>query len=184
MPWPVMRNWFRPELRILFACTANVCRSPLAEAMLRASACGYWVWGAGSVSVQPAPGLGKRADGRIRRCKSWRLSGQGTAGQTRASQLTPAMVQASDYILVMDQGHVADIAELLAVPGTAREVQLLGAYLPGDLDGDIEIQDPYYGDWQGFCEVFDRIDLALDGLVQDVQERLAVVTPEPEPEPE
>ena len=29
-----MLNWFRPELRVLFVCTANVCRSPLAVAVL------------------------------------------------------------------------------------------------------------------------------------------------------
>ena len=27
--------WWRPQLRVLFVCTANVCRSPLAEALLR-----------------------------------------------------------------------------------------------------------------------------------------------------
>ena len=183
MPWPVMRNWFRPELRILFACTANVCRSPLAEAMLRQR---LRVLGLGRRVRVSSAGTrvgqaGRRPDPRVQKLAA---ENGVPLGQIRASQLTPAMIQASHYILVMDQGHVLDIAELLAVPELPGTVQLLGAYLPGDLDRDIEIQDPYYGDWQGFCEVFDRIDLALDGLVRDVQERLAVVTPEPEPEPE
>jgi len=94
-------------------------------------------------------------------------------GRIRARQVTPAMIQSSDYILVMEHEHLDDLAKLITSGELPENVQLLGGYLPRDAGGNTEIPDPYFGDWHGFLEVFDRIDAALTGLVGSIEERLA-----------
>lgn len=187
-------NWFRPQLRVLFVCTANVCRSPLAEAMLRQRlralnlADKVQVRSAGTCASQH----GRRPDARIEK-----LAAQAgiALGRIRSRLLTPKMIERSDYVLVMEQRHLDDVALLFAVSHGAntdvadvaisdktfiprktlpQNVQLLGSYLPRRNTAVNDIPDPYFGDWQGFNDIYELIDSALDNLSTDIEKRLGI----------
>lgn len=159
--------WWRPQLRVLFICTANVCRSPLAQAMLRQRlrALGLGrriqVRSAGTRVGQP----GRPPDPRLQKLA---LEAGFTLGRIRAHQVTPAMLAESDHVLVMEPVHLQELAALC--PGSERlaEARLLGSFEPAVAAADAAIPDPYFSDWQGFLAVYERIDSALEGFVESL----------------
>src|SRR5512136_1311836 len=94
--------------RVLVVCVGNICRSPMAEALLRARL-GHWprfdVSSAGLSAL-----VGRPADEStvaLMRERGIDISAH------RARQLTPRLVAGSDLVLVMETGHeraVLDIA--------------------------------------------------------------------------
>jgi protein-tyrosine phosphatase len=177
-------NWFRPELRVLFVCTANICRSPLAEGLLRHRLRATAL--AGKVQVRSAGSnvgtRGRRPDPRVEKLAA--EAGVSLA-RIRSRMLTMAMIRRSDYILVMERSHLEDIERLCAAcdaadkaiadeVSTAKKlpdkVRLLGSFLPRQQDEDVQdIPDPYFGDWQGFCNVYALLDSALTGFLASVE---------------
>lgn len=179
--------WSRPELRVLFVCTANVCRSPLAEGLLRYRLRGIGLAGriqVGSAGTSAAQ-RGRPPDPRV---KQLAAEVGFPLGRIRSRQLTPQMVQRNDYVLVMEHEHLESVRQLGAgLPGVdevfqnstsqnstsqnnvfPEKVQLLGRFLvpPGTSNREVaEIPDPYFGHQQGFQVVYERIDEALTGFI-------------------
>ena len=158
--------WWRPQLRVLFVCTANVCRSPLAEAMLRHRLRGMGLGRKVAVaSAGTRPGqLGRPPDPRVARLAQ--VYGF-PLGRIRARQATPGLLERSTHIVVMEQTHSDELALLAAGSESLQRVRLLGEYQPGAVGG-LPVADPYYGDWQGFEAVYTQIDEALDGLLEQL----------------
>ncbi|MDO8860440.1 low molecular weight protein-tyrosine-phosphatase [Haliea sp. E1-2-M8] len=164
-------SWWRPELRVLFICTANVCRSPLAEAMLRQRlrvlglGRRVQVRSAGTRVGQP----GRPPDPRVRKL----AQDAGFAlGWIRARQVTARMLRNHDFILAMEPAHLEELAALAEAGDRLYRTQLLGNYLPLGRCEDPVIPDPYYSDLQGFSEVFMLLDEAMEGFVEHLQARL------------
>lgn len=163
-----------PELNLLMVCTANVCRSPMAEAMLRARlrARGLHrrvaVRSAGTRVAQP----GRKPDPRVERL----MQEKGVPmPRIRARQLDAAMLARTDWVLVMVGGHAADVRSMLAGAEPTFRLRRLGSYRPGIgregvvSDELIDIPDPYYGSWVDILRAFDHIDASLDGVMRAVQ---------------
>lgn len=176
-------NWFRPQLRVLFVCTANVCRSPLAEGLLRHRLRAMGL--GGMVQVRSAGSnvgqIGRHPDPRVKKLAA---EAGVSLSRIRSRKLTVAMIQRSDYVLVMERRHLEDIEHLYAVHEPAGKVypenksatkkkpvlvHLLGSFHPLQHDENgKDIPDPYFGDWQGFCDVYALIDSALTGFLARV----------------
>lgn len=158
---------------MLFVCTANVCRSPLAEGMLRQR---LRELGLGRRVRVSSAGTqvgqrGRRPDARMERIAAEAgISLQGI----RSRPLNSAMIRRCDYVLVMEQSHLEQAGSLVSVPAELGKLQLLGSYLPLEGGRVQDIPDPYYGNWQGFAEVFKCIDKALNHLVPELARRLDV----------
>ena len=147
--------------RILLVCTGNICRSPLAEALLRRdlTARGFpeiEVGSAGTGAWDGAPasegaylvGLERGLD----------LSGH------RARLLTRELVEGADLVLTMARHHRARVEEL----GGEGRVFVLGEYAGRDGE-DAEVSDPFGGD----LDVYRDTCAELEALSTAVTERLA-----------
>jgi protein-tyrosine phosphatase len=100
-----------PPARLLVVCTANVCRSPVGEAVLRHRLGGLGV--TASVASAGLPGVarpGAHADRTTAKALSAR-TGLSLAGH-RSSVLDPALVRGADVILTMTREHARVVVAL------------------------------------------------------------------------
>ncbi|HEY9378709.1 MAG TPA: low molecular weight protein-tyrosine-phosphatase [Jiangellaceae bacterium] len=162
----------RGRFRICLVCLGNICRSPMAAAVLRRRLLDTGL--ADVVSVESAGTgswhVGGPADPRtLVALRNRGLNGDGH----RARQFTRASFAHYDLILALDRDNLAEL-HLLAPDDASRDkIQMLRAYDPLALaSGDLDVHDPYYGSDDGFARVFDEIEPALDGLVQALTREL------------
>lgn len=121
-----------PYKHILVLCQGNICRSPIAEAMLKQRLPDKQIQSAGFVAL-----VGQGAEPTTVEIAS--ANGLDLSGHI-ARQVTVDMMQWADLILVMSQSQRSQVGQL--VPQAMGKTLLLGHWL--DLPGQQkEIPDPY-----------------------------------------
>lgn len=93
-------------------------------------------------------------------------------GRIRARPLELRHALQSDFILAMEQRHLDAVTWLAAGRELRARPRLLGEFLPPSGGNAPGIPDPYYGDVQGFSHVFELLDAALEGLLDEIHQRL------------
>lgn len=130
--------------RILVVCVGNICRSPMAEGLLKRALPGHEISSAGLSAM-----TGYGAD----QIAVQIMSEQGIdIGMHRARMVTDVLMKTSDLILVMDSQQLQQIS--VEYPYTRGKVFRLGESVKRD------IPDPYRQDYEVFRSVF---DLIVDG---------------------
>jgi protein-tyrosine phosphatase len=151
-------------LKILFVCSGNICRSPLAEAIFRSLAAEskeserFVVDSAGTHDYHE----GDKADPRTRRVG--RLHGIDVTSIARP--VVDADFDRFDLIVAMDRGH---LRELRSRAGTNRRVsiRLMREFDPAARDQDVP--DPYYGGEEGFETMYSILEPACRGLLASLR---------------
>jgi protein-tyrosine phosphatase len=135
--------------RILIVCIGNICRSPMAEALLAASVANSHP----EVSVESA-GLGALVGRSADPIAQELMQERGIdISNHRARQLTLEMVRNADLVLVMEESHVSDVLSL--DPSARGKVHCLGKW------GDFEIPDPYQQPRNAFEHALSLIEQAV-----------------------
>ena len=148
-------------MRILFVCTANIARSPLAEhafqkALADRGVTSVLAESAGTMACDgyPAAGMAVREGAR----RGLDLS------RHRSRILTRQMVDEAEMALVMERHQYHHTLAL--APGALEKTFMLGGFIPGREDD--EIADPYGGDEEYFRRALDDIVAAVEVLAEKV----------------
>lgn len=147
-------------MRILMVCLGNICRSPLAEGILK-----HKVQQLGLNWTVDSAGTGGWHSGELPDRRSIAVARRYGIDITdqRARQFEPVDFERFDRILVMDTQNYRDVLRLARHDEHRSKVQLmLDPLYPGQAR---EVPDPYYDD-NGFESVFRLLDAACDKLIQ------------------
>lgn len=148
--------------KILLVCLGNICRSPMAEGLLRemAKQRGLQIQtdsaGTGDSHIGQAPD--PRAQTEMRR-HGIRIS------DLRARQFTRADFERFDLLLAMDQQNLSDMQRLASSPELAAKARLMLDWSNDRKGGDVP--DPWYGGSEGFGPVHNMLKEALENLLDE-----------------
>lgn len=154
-------------IRVLFICTGNICRSPVAQGVFEEVVRREGLAGeveADSAGTHGYYRAGEPPDPRAQRSAAKR--GIDISSQ-RARRLTLEDCQRFDYVLFMDEENRRLVAPLRKSGEVV--VRLLLDYAPGRPER--EVPDPYHGGPDGFEMVMDLVEEASEGLLEDVRKR-------------
>jgi protein-tyrosine phosphatase len=144
--------------RVCLVCLGNICRSPMAETVLRAELAAA---GLDGVVVVDSAGTGDwHVGGAMNSGARAALASRGFDGSThRARQIEPSWLARRDLVLAMDARNLADLRRMARGQDTDR-IRLFGEV--GGLDGATggQIPDPYGGHADEFGYVLDLLSAA------------------------
>ena len=150
-------------MRLLMVCLGNICRSPLADGILRKkireSGLEIEVDSAGTSSYH----IGDPPDSRMSEtAKKFGISIE----DLTARQFVVSDFDQFDLIYAMDTSNYTNILSLARNDKDVSKVKLiLNESHPGQ---DLNVPDPYYGGDQGFIDVFKLLDKATDVIMKNI----------------
>lgn len=88
----------------------------------------------------------------------------------RAHQITADELADRDLVLAADRSHVRDLLHLAGGSEQTPDIRLIREFDPIAMEsGDLEVDDPYYGNASDFDRCRDEVETACRGLVAELQ---------------
>jgi protein-tyrosine-phosphatase len=159
-------------LNILFVCSGNTCRSPMAQGLAREMADRL---GLRSVDIRSAgthAASGAPASGGARRTV---LGHQQSLEDHSSTPLSPELLDWADLVLAMGPGHLWQVRML----GAGEKASLLGAYAHGHGPGEevddadeFSVPDPFGGDDEGYEATYETLERYVLAAMKRVAEEM------------
>uniref|UniRef100_UPI0036F3979A low molecular weight protein-tyrosine-phosphatase n=1 Tax=Subtercola endophyticus TaxID=2895559 RepID=UPI0036F3979A len=170
MPTPTRSSPNDGVFRVSMVCTGNICRSPMAEVVLRdlvrrgglddrivVTSAGTGDWH-----------VGEKADPRTIEA----LHKRGYDGQShRARQFDPAWFDELDLVIVLDRSHERVVRAWAHTDADRSKIRLLASFDP-DGGGVLDVPDPYYADSAMFDEVLGSVERSCRALYGQLEPAL------------
>ena len=149
-------------MKILMVCLGNICRSPLAEGILKSKTKNIEVDSAGTAGYH----IGKNPD--IRSIEIGKKNNIDISSQ-RARQFSSNDFSKFDKIYAMDNDNYSKIISLAKNQQEINKVELiLNEIFPNQFKS---VPDPYYGGARGFENIYDLLNKACEKIVSKHEPR-------------
>jgi protein-tyrosine phosphatase len=150
-------------MKILMVCLGNICRSPLAEGIMRrkleensiageVDSCGFESFHIGNTPDRRAIQVAHQHDIDI--------SGH------RGKIFMKSYFDTFDKIFVMDANNFRDVSRVARSSEDMKKVDyIMNMVYP---DSNMAVPDPYYGDQADFTETWNLLDAATDRIIESI----------------
>ncbi|OAD91252.1 protein-tyrosine-phosphatase [Aequorivita soesokkakensis] len=145
------------QTRILMVCLGNICRSPLAEGILKSKidtskvvvdSAGTGHWHVGDLPDKRSIAVGRKYNIDIT--------------NQRGRQFSAKDFDDFDIIYVMDNSNKENVLAMAQTDSQREKVKLiLDEIFPGE---NVDVPDPYFGGDSGFENVFSMLDEACEQI--------------------
>ena len=145
-------------MKILMVCLGNICRSPLAEGILKSKLPeSFIVESAGTIDMHE----GKNPDHRsIETGHKYKVD----ISQQQSRHFSENDFKEFGHIFCMDQNNVQDVLSLAKTESDRNKVSLI-------LENNQEVPDPYWSEMDAFDKVYHMLDKACDRITDDLLSR-------------
>lgn len=163
--------------RVMIVCTGNICRSPMAQIVLHerlrdAGLDDRVVVDSTGVSDEEA---GNPVDPRARQMLS--AHGYPAGDGHRARQVRADLLAERDLVLAMTTRHARALRTV--ADGTDVDIRMYRSFDPaapdvpaGGSESVLDVEDPWYGDLDGFETCLAQVEAAADGIVEHARAAL------------
>lgn len=152
--------------KVLFVCTGNICRSPLAHGVFQhlvdqeGIGLQFRLESAGTDSYH----VGDQMDPRMRKT----ALDHGISFNHQARRVSDQDLQDYDVIFAMDLGHYRKLRSMAKLPDQIHKIKMFREFDPLGSSQD-EVPDPYYGGPEGFEQVYQIIHRTSKAILEAFQ---------------
>ena len=158
----------RGPYRVTFVCTGNICRSPMAEHVLRKAVEDEGLDATVDSSGTGGWHVGDPADRRTVRT----LRRHGFTSDHAARKFQRGWFDDYDLVIALDAGHLRELRALARDEKDRDKIRLLRSFDPTAASPDLDVPDPYYDDDEAFEHVMELIERAVPGILDEIRRGL------------
>jgi len=159
------------KISVLFVCMGNICRSPTAHGVFASLVDSNNL--TDKISVDSAGThayhIGSQPD---QRAQQTALKNDIDLSSLVARKVLAQDFVNFDYIIAMDKDNLMNLEDVQQQASTNNKasLHLFMEFAPNWVN--TEVPDPYYGGDQGFKEVFEMIEDAAKGLLEEINKKI------------
>lgn len=145
------------KIKILFICHGNICRSPMAEFIMKSKTDDFYIESAATSTDEIGNGIYPMAIEQLKK------HGIGGFKDKKARQVKKSDYDEFDYLIIMDEENRYGLKRIVGEDKEHKIYKLLDFIEDENLKG-LDIDDPWYT--RNFDRSFDEIEKGCDGLIK------------------
>ena len=149
------------EVKILFICHGNICRSPMAEFIMKSKTDEYYIESAATSTEEIGNGIYPQAREQLIK------HGIGGFKDKRARQVRKSDYDEFDYLIIMDEENRRGLERIVGKDPDNKIYKMLDFVDDESLKGR-DVADPWYT--RDFGKSFEEIEKGCEGLLSYIQQ--------------